>query len=86
MGNLAKFKLTNKSTGLSKKTGKPWYRLTLSSERIDGTRRMSDFWVTAEVYHKAMVIQYDAEVYVAVNLDQDLHFNICDVKPVNAAV
>lgn len=89
MGNLrgkenarmVKVKLLNRAQGIGKDSGKPWCRVTLASDKSDGTRAVYDFWCNPNVASKVATIKLDSEVYVSAEIDADLHFGISDIRP-----
>lgn len=72
--------LLNKANGVSKTTGKPWARVTLGCDHTDGSRSVSEFFISPEVYAKISGIKLDSYVYVTSDLDQDLHYSISDIR------
>lgn len=73
-------KLINKANGVGKDSGKPWCRITLASDKMDGTRAVGDFWCNQIVSAKVANISIDTLVYVTTELDESLHFNIVDIR------
>lgn len=49
---MIKTRLINKANGIGKDSGKPWCRITLASDKQDGTRVVSDFWCNQAVADK----------------------------------
>lgn len=80
---MKKVKLINKSNGVGKESRKPWCRITLSCDAMDGTRSVSDFFVSPSVAAKVASINLDSEVYIQADLDENLHFNISDIREVS---
>lgn len=80
---MLKTRLINKASGLGKESGKPWCRITLASDKADGTRAVADFWCNQAVADKIARIPLDSYVYVTAELDDALHFNISDLRPVD---
>lgn len=81
---MIKVKMVNKAHGVGKDSGKPWCRITLASDKTDGTRAMSDFWCNEVVANKVAGIPLDSYVYVSAELDAALHFNISDIRTVDS--
>ena len=77
---MVKVKLVNRAQGIGKESGKPWCRVTLASDKADGTRVVSDFWCNPNVATKVANIKLDSEVYVSAEIDADLHFGISDIR------
>lgn len=77
---MVKLKLLNRATGIGKESGKAWARATFGCDHSDGTRSVADFFVTPEIGAKLSGIPLDTNVYVSAELDQNLHFNISDVR------
>lgn len=77
---MIKVKLVNCAQGIGKDSGKPWCRVTLASDKADGTRAISDFWCNQTVANKVAMIPLDSLVYVTAELDDSLHYNISDVR------
>lgn len=77
---MVKVKLLNRAQGIGKDSGKPWCRVTLASDKTDGTRVVSDFWCNQNVANKVSSIPLDTYVYVSAELDDALHFQISDVR------
>lgn len=80
---MTKLKLLNRASGIGKDSGKPWARATFAADHADGTRSVADFFVTPDIGAKLAGMQLDAPVYVSVELDSNLHFQISDVRPVD---
>lgn len=78
---MIKFKLLNKARGVGKESGKPWYRITLAADHGDGTRAVTDFFVSSEIAEKIDPIPLDASVFISAALDEYLRFSIIDVRP-----
>lgn len=77
---MIKVKLVNCMQGIGKDSGKPYCRVTLASDRTDGTRAISDFWCNQTIANKVATIPLDSYVYVSAELDDALHFNISDIR------
>lgn len=78
---MIKVKLLNCAQGIGKDSGKPWCRVTFASDKVDGTRSVSDFWCNQTVANKVSAIPLDSYVFVSAELDVDLHFSISDIRP-----
>lgn len=77
---MVKLKLVNCLQGIGKESGKPWCRITLASDKADGTRVVSEFWCNPTVANKVAMIPLDSQVYISAEMDDSLHFNISDVR------
>lgn len=80
---MLKTKLINKANGIGKESGKPWCRITLASDRSDGSRAIADFWCNPTVANKVAQIPIDSFIYVIAELDESLHFSVFDVRLVD---
>lgn len=83
---MVKLKLLNKSSGLSKTSGKPWTRITLGCDHSDGSRSVADFFVTPEIAAKLASISLDSQIYVHAELDDRLHFGISDIRSTESSI
>lgn len=80
---MVKVKLLNRFSGVGKDSGKPYCRITLASDKADGTRAVGEFWCNTTVASKVASIPLDSNVYVSAELDDSLHFSISDVRLVD---
>lgn len=71
---MIKFKILSKTSGTSKTSGRPWFRVYLRSD--EGA--IKDFFVSETVWNDMTKngIAIDDEVYVTCGLDAKLHFSI----------
>lgn len=81
---MVKVKLINCFAGIGKDSGKPYCRITLASDKDDGTRVVADFWCNQTVANKVAMIPLDSQVYVSAEVDAELHFNISDIRLADA--
>jgi len=81
---MIKVKLLNCIKGVGRDTGKPWCKLTLASNKSDGTRVVSDFWCNQTIASKAALIPLDSQVYISAEIDESLHFAISDIRLADA--
>ncbi len=77
---MVKVKLINRFSGVGKDSGKPYCRITLASDKVDGTRAVGEFWCNTTVANKVASIPLDSQVYVSAELDDSLHFGISDIR------
>lgn len=77
---MVKVKLLNRFSGIGKDSGRPYCRITLASDKSDGSRIVADFWCNQTVANKVAGLPLDASVYVSAELDDALHFNISDIR------
>lgn len=79
---MGRFRLLNFRTGVSQKTNREYAQISLMSMGAD-SRKIADFFVEPAVLQKALQggAKLDSVVYISVELDDSLHYQITDIRP-----
>ena len=65
-------------TGISAKSGKHYFRITVRGKRVDGSYVLSDFWLSEKVGNQLISegIKEDDFISFEFDLDDNLHPNV----------
>lgn len=73
-------KLVNRFSGVSKKTGKPFYSLDLFIDQQDGSRVLFKTFVSEEIFNKVSTLPLDSSVTVISGVNGFGNLCVSDIR------
>lgn len=72
--------------GVSKQSGKPWFKVTLKGHKDDGAPIIKEHFISASVAQPLLAVGAleDVPVEVDCRLDEYLNPHICAIRPLDA--